>query len=217
MAIFVISIFSDSSEESVGTSIGRVILFDTIPTTVPATAPTANLPVIHDDTPLIPTDTPTISPIVPIIPSIAPTPDTPSPPTLRQILPAPPGLPRRPTVIVLPGMRVVPLPTHRLALRYSADYSSSDHFTSDDSSRDCPSDSLSETSSDSPCDPPTAISAGPSRKRRRIRDFDFVTDFEVSLEEGFVPYVPREIGLGVDVEDSYKPYIKPDIDPDVQA
>ncbi|GJW04289.1 hypothetical protein Tco_1563145 [Tanacetum coccineum] len=230
MAISVISIFSDSSEESVGTSIGRVILFDTIPTTVPATAPTANLPYT--------------SPFICIDSSDNDTPDIPSPPTLRQILPAPLGLPRRPTVIVLPGMRVGPLPTHRIALRYSADYSSSDHFTSDDSSRDCPSDSLSKTSSDSPCDSPTAISARPSRKRRRssttsvpvsspipralspirvdllpphkrIRDFDSVTVFKVSLEEGFVPYVPREIGLGVDVEDSYKPYIEPDIDPDV--
>ncbi|GJX78557.1 hypothetical protein Tco_0326706 [Tanacetum coccineum] len=43
------------------------------------------------------------------------------------------------------------------------------------------------------------------------------TDFEVSSEEGFVPYVPKEIGLGVDVENSYEPYTEPDIDPDVQA
>ncbi|GKB19343.1 hypothetical protein Tco_0853266, partial [Tanacetum coccineum] len=68
---FVISISSDSSKESVGTSTTRVILFSTIP--VPSTAPTSDLPIIHDDTPLIPTDTPTISPIVPTIPSIAPT------------------------------------------------------------------------------------------------------------------------------------------------
>ncbi|GJR41875.1 hypothetical protein Tco_1309978 [Tanacetum coccineum] len=139
--------------------------------------------------------------------------------------------------------RVGPLPIHRLALRYSADYSSSDHFTSDDSSRDYLSDSLSETSSDSqsdtsfdsssrhstlgyaisdsPCVSSNAISARPSRKRcrspttsvlvaspvrqalspvranllpprKRIRDFDSVTDFE-------------------------KPYTEPDIDPDVQT
>ncbi|GJW43128.1 putative reverse transcriptase domain-containing protein [Tanacetum coccineum] len=53
--------------------------------------------------------------------------------------------------------------------------------------------------------------------RKRIRDSDFVTDLEVSSEEGYVPYTPREIGLGVNVEDSYEPYTKPDIDPDVQA
>nr|GEW99345.1 reverse transcriptase domain-containing protein [Tanacetum cinerariifolium] len=81
------------------------------------------------------------------------------------------------------------LHTHRLALRYSADYSSSDHFTSDDTSQDNSSNSLSKTSSDShsntssdsslrhsssvylildsPCDLPTATFVGPSRKRCR--------------------------------------------------
>ncbi|GKG26680.1 hypothetical protein Tco_0402383, partial [Tanacetum coccineum] len=73
MANSVISISLDSSEESMGTSTARVILFGTIPTTVPATAPIVDLPVIHDDTPLIPTDKPTISPIIPTIPPIAPT------------------------------------------------------------------------------------------------------------------------------------------------
>ncbi|GJY98056.1 putative reverse transcriptase domain-containing protein [Tanacetum coccineum] len=48
--------------------------------------------------------------------------------------------------------RVMPLPTHRLDVRHSVDYSSSAHFTSDDSSRDSSSSSSSETSSDSPSD-----------------------------------------------------------------
>ncbi|GJX44398.1 hypothetical protein Tco_0261074 [Tanacetum coccineum] len=48
--------------------------------------------------------------------------------------------------------RVGPLLTPRLDLRYSVDYSSSDHFTSDDSSRDSSSSSSSETSSDSSSD-----------------------------------------------------------------
>ncbi|GJU88278.1 hypothetical protein Tco_1300701 [Tanacetum coccineum] len=198
--------------------------------------------------------------------SLSDTPDTPPSPPIRQILPLPPGLPRRPAVLVLPWQlipvgrpyrtqpngvhkmltakkRVGPLPTHRLFLgkgfpRYSLDYSSSDHFTLDDSSRDSLSDSPSETSSDShsdtssdsssrhsssgyaisdsPCDSPTTTYAGPSPKDR-IRDSDFVTDFEVSLEEGFVPYVPREVCLGVDVEDSYEPYTEPDVDSDNQA
>ncbi|GJV75908.1 hypothetical protein Tco_1507492 [Tanacetum coccineum] len=181
----------------------------------------------------------------------------PSPP-IRQILPAPPGLPRRTAILMLTARKSVgPLPTHQIALRYSADYSSSDHFTLDDSSRDSLSDSSSETSldshsdtssdsssrhsssgcpiSDSPCDLLTATSARPSRKRctspttsvpvalpvlgalplvctdllsphEIIRDFDPVTDFE-----------DREIGLGVDVEDSFEPYIEPDIDSNVQA
>ncbi|GJS86529.1 hypothetical protein Tco_0769165 [Tanacetum coccineum] len=45
--------------------------------------------------------------------------------------------------------RVGPLPTHRLAVRHSVDYSSSDHFSLDDSSSSSSSSSSSETSSDS--------------------------------------------------------------------
>ncbi|GJS88718.1 putative reverse transcriptase domain-containing protein [Tanacetum coccineum] len=44
--------------------------------------------------------------------------------------------------------KVGPLPTHHLAVRHSVDYSSLDHFASDDSSRDLSSSSSSETSSD---------------------------------------------------------------------
>ncbi|GJU79028.1 hypothetical protein Tco_1276098 [Tanacetum coccineum] len=44
--------------------------------------------------------------------------------------------------------RVGPLPTHRLAVRHSVDYSSSNHFSSDDSSLSL----SSKTSSDSPAD-----------------------------------------------------------------
>ncbi|GJR29910.1 hypothetical protein Tco_1106142 [Tanacetum coccineum] len=50
------------------------------------------------------------------------------------------------------GVTVRPLPTHRLVVRHSVDYSSSDHFTSYDSLRDSSSSSSSETSSDSPSD-----------------------------------------------------------------
>ncbi|GKE34276.1 hypothetical protein Tco_1453598, partial [Tanacetum coccineum] len=160
------------------------------------------------------------------------------------------------------------LHTHRLALRYSADYSLSDLFTSDDTSQVSLSDSSLETSSDShsdassdssskhtsscyaildsPCDSPTATSAGPSHKRcrsptslvpvdspirkalspvrvnlfplpKRIRDSDSVTDLEVSSEEGYVPCILREVGLGVDVEDSYEPYTKPNVNSDIQV
>ncbi|GKD34206.1 hypothetical protein Tco_1249715 [Tanacetum coccineum] len=73
MAISIISVSSDSSDESVGTSTSKVVLFGTIPTTVPATTPIADSPIIHDDIPLIPTETPTISPIVPTRPPVAPT------------------------------------------------------------------------------------------------------------------------------------------------
>ncbi|GKG42977.1 hypothetical protein Tco_0479661, partial [Tanacetum coccineum] len=47
-------------------------------------------------------------------------------------------------------------------------------------------------------------------------DSYLVTDFKVSSEEGYKPYVPREISLGVDVKDSYEPYTEPNIDHDVQ-
>ncbi|GKA07717.1 hypothetical protein Tco_0686941 [Tanacetum coccineum] len=42
-------------------------------------------------------------------------------------------------------------------------------------------------------------------------------DLEFSSEDGYEPYVPREVGLGVDIEDSYNPYTEPDIDSDIQA
>ncbi|GKD91859.1 hypothetical protein Tco_1371696 [Tanacetum coccineum] len=213
MAISTILISSDSSEESVGTPSGRVLWFGRIPTTVPATTPTIDPPVIHDDTSLIPTKTPTILPITSTIPPIAPathytspfihtdssdddtlnTPLSPTheippvevaPPT-RQISHAPFGVRRRRVTIVSLGQpipygrpyryhpngpvhmmtarkRVGPLPTYRLAMRHSIDYSLSDHFTSHDSSRDSPSDSSSETSSDSSSDALSDSSSGHS-------------------------------------------------------
>ncbi|GKC31397.1 hypothetical protein Tco_1038691, partial [Tanacetum coccineum] len=48
--------------------------------------------------------------------------------------------------------RVGPLPTHRLAVRHSVDYSYSDHFSLDDSLRDSSSSSSSKTSLDSSMD-----------------------------------------------------------------
>ncbi|GKF43913.1 hypothetical protein Tco_0130465 [Tanacetum coccineum] len=64
MAISVISVSSDSSEESVGTSIGRVILFGTIPnTTLSVTPPTTHI----DTTPIL-----TVSPTIPPSPDYTP-------------------------------------------------------------------------------------------------------------------------------------------------
>ncbi|GKC53536.1 hypothetical protein Tco_1076281, partial [Tanacetum coccineum] len=71
MAISVISISSDSSEDSVGTPAGRVILFGTIPTTIPDTTPMITPPATQTDTPVIPTETP-------IIPRHHSSPDLPS-------------------------------------------------------------------------------------------------------------------------------------------
>ncbi|GKA29355.1 hypothetical protein Tco_0715600 [Tanacetum coccineum] len=118
------------------------------------------------------------------------TPPTEISPSTHQILPAPPRLPHQPAILVLPGLSIpVGRPSVPSLTGYSADYSSSDHFTSDDSSRDSLSDSSLETSSDSHsdtssdsslrhsssdhpisyslCDSPTATSAGPYCKNCR--------------------------------------------------
>ncbi|GJX77836.1 putative reverse transcriptase domain-containing protein [Tanacetum coccineum] len=225
MAISVISVSSDSSEESVGTSTRRVILFGTIPTTIPDTTPFVIPPTTHIDTTPIPTVSPTIPPSpnytaaspeyspasdtefdpskdpssdhIPPLPATSPflssiddssnsdTPDTPSSPThgtpftettlFTQRSPVASGALRRRVMILALGQpiphgrpyhyhlngpvhmmtarkRVGPLPTHRLAVRHSVDYSSSDHFSLEDSLRDSSSSSSSKTSSDSSAD-----------------------------------------------------------------
>ncbi|GJT84162.1 hypothetical protein Tco_1058504 [Tanacetum coccineum] len=171
--------------------------------------------------------------------------------------------------------RVGPVPTHRLVVRHSVDYSSLDHFSSNNSSSDSSSSSLSETSSDSSADalsdsassrsssnhslPASPLgtrsshrlcllvssvhhsstiskrlshdssSASRSHKRSRLpvayvplssptlealsyaridilpspkrtRSPETATDLEDCSEDRFEPYVPREVGLGVDFE-----------------
>ncbi|GKB91773.1 hypothetical protein Tco_0964045 [Tanacetum coccineum] len=72
MAISVILISSDSSEDSVGTPARRVILFGTIPTTIPNTTPVITPPATQTDTPVIPTETPIIAPTIPPSPDYTP-------------------------------------------------------------------------------------------------------------------------------------------------
>ncbi|GJY02784.1 hypothetical protein Tco_0360936 [Tanacetum coccineum] len=72
MAISVISISSDSSEDSVGTPIGREILFGTISTTIPDTTPVVTPLTTQTDTPVIPTETPIIAPTIPPSPDYTP-------------------------------------------------------------------------------------------------------------------------------------------------
>ncbi|GKC23359.1 hypothetical protein Tco_1025509, partial [Tanacetum coccineum] len=79
MAIFVISVSSDLSEESVGTSTGRDILFGTIPTTIPDTTPSVIPPTTYIHTAPIPTVSPTIPPspdYTPASPDYSPASDT---------------------------------------------------------------------------------------------------------------------------------------------
>ncbi|GJU47270.1 hypothetical protein Tco_1204536 [Tanacetum coccineum] len=69
MVISIILVSSDSSEDSVGTPAGRVILFGTIPTTIPDTTPSVTLPTTYiDTTPIL-----TVSPIIPPSPDYTPT------------------------------------------------------------------------------------------------------------------------------------------------
>nr|GEX25077.1 reverse transcriptase domain-containing protein [Tanacetum cinerariifolium] len=72
MAMSVISISSDSSEDSMGTPVGRVILFDTIPTTIPDTTPVIAPPTTQTETLVIPTETPIIAPTIPPSPDYTP-------------------------------------------------------------------------------------------------------------------------------------------------
>nr|GEV57118.1 hypothetical protein [Tanacetum cinerariifolium] len=65
MAISVIPISSDSSEDSMGTPAGRVILFGIIPTTIPDTTPVIAPPTTQTDTTWIPTETLIIAPTIP--------------------------------------------------------------------------------------------------------------------------------------------------------
>ncbi|GKB39518.1 hypothetical protein Tco_0884460 [Tanacetum coccineum] len=207
MAFSVILISSDSSEESMRTSTARVILFDTIPTTIPPTTPTINLLVIHDETLLTPIISPTIPPVAPTIQytssfintdsSDSDTPDSPSSP-FRQILPTPPRLPRRPAVL-----SVGSLPTHRLASRYPSDSSSDSSLRHSSSGY-----AISETS----CDSPTLLLRG--HLARNVGPYQY--PYLHPSEDGYEPYVPIEVGLGVDVEDSYEPYTEPDINSDIQ-
>nr|GEV54564.1 putative reverse transcriptase domain-containing protein [Tanacetum cinerariifolium] len=167
MSISIILVSSYSSEESVGTSTGRVILFGTIPTTILDTTLSMTPPSTHINTTPIPIISSTIPPSPDYTPAsldYSPASDTESDQSesfRRQVMvlapgqPIPHGRPYRchlngPVHMMNARKRVGPLPTRRLTVRHSIDYSSSNHFASDDSSRDSSSSSSSETSLDSP-------------------------------------------------------------------
>nr|GEX66338.1 hypothetical protein [Tanacetum cinerariifolium] len=214
MAIFVISISLDSSEESVGAFTILVILFGTIPTTIPSIVPTV-------DSPTIPHIAPTIQYTSSFVCTDSSNSDT---------LGTPPSQDPYEVTVARWRSRVVarssPLlspiqdspPTHDSSQESSSDSSSKSslEFHSDTS----PDSSLRHSSSVPVASSiPRALSyvrfdLFPPRKR--IKDYDFVTDFDVSSKEGYVSYVPKQIGLAVDVRDSYEPYTEPDIDPDVK-
>nr|GEY85950.1 hypothetical protein [Tanacetum cinerariifolium] len=169
MAISVISISLDSSEGSVGAFTALVILFGTIPTTIPSIVPTV-------DSPTIPHIAPTIQYTSLFVYTDSSNSDTPGTPPSQD--------PYEVTVARLSRKRQSPTTLVHVAssIPRALSYVRFDLL------------------------PP----------RKRIKDYDFVTDFDVSSKEGYVPYVPKQIGLAVDVGDSYEPYTEPDIELDVK-
>ncbi|GJV85363.1 hypothetical protein Tco_1525261 [Tanacetum coccineum] len=230
MATSAIAISSDSLEESVGTSTARVILFSTIPTAIPTTIPVVDPPVIFT--------LPYISPFLYTVSSDSDTSERPPSQDPYEVTVArwrsrPNGVYKMLTA----RKRVRAPPVGRLASRYPPGHSSSNHFLSDDSSSDSPSDSLSGYSSDtssghsipdSPFDTSAAISTGPYRKRCR----SFTTSAPITTPvsgalslvhadllpprkriRGFISPTDFEVSL----EESYEPYAEPDINSYVQA
>ncbi|GJX16029.1 reverse transcriptase domain-containing protein [Tanacetum coccineum] len=176
MAILVISVSSDLSEDSMGIPAGRVILFDTIPTTICDTTPVITPPTTQIDTTSDPFEDPSsdhIPPLPAVSPFLSSTHDT----TYSDTPPSPTH--GTPFIEITSSTQRSPL-----AVRHPVDHSSSHYFSPDDSAQDYSSDSSLEVSSDfhsdassdsssrhslsdhsSPVLPST--SAGPSRKRRR--------------------------------------------------
>nr|GFB46338.1 hypothetical protein [Tanacetum cinerariifolium] len=191
MAISVISISSDSSEDSTGTPAGRVILFGTIPTTILDTTPVIAPPTTQTDTTVIPTETPIIAPTIrpsldytPASPNYSPASEAESdpyedpslghiPPLLARL----PVIPRRRVMILAPGQ---PIP-HGRPYRYHPNWPVH-MMTARKRVRSLPiqqlfvrhyvdcssSDSSSRHSSSDHSSPDLpSTSARPSRKRRR--------------------------------------------------
>ncbi|GKB17915.1 hypothetical protein Tco_0851838 [Tanacetum coccineum] len=130
IAISVISVSSDSSEDSVGTPVGRVILFGTIP--IPDTTPVITPPTTQTDTTSDPSEDP-LSDHIPLLPAILPflsstndttdgdTPDIPPSSThgmpftkITSSTQRSPIIPRRRVMILAPGQ---PIP-HGRPYRY---------------------------------------------------------------------------------------------------
>ncbi|GKE27529.1 hypothetical protein Tco_1442913 [Tanacetum coccineum] len=234
-----------------------------IPTTISPTTPTIDLLVIHDDTLL----TPTISPTIPTIPPVAPTIQYTSPfmDTNSSNCDTPDSPPSQdPYETVVAWWRSRPIPIGRpyrtqpdggtYDVDYQEEYSPDDSSTTASARPSCkrcrsPTSSVPAVFPICEALSPVRTDLSPLPKRIRdsnkdqkhlirgswliketkdkhytsftkivrLTDLDLVTDLEVSLEEGYEPYVPREVGFRVDFEDSYEPYTEPDIDSNIQA
>ncbi|GJU76200.1 putative reverse transcriptase domain-containing protein [Tanacetum coccineum] len=146
MAISVISVSSDSSEDIVGTPAGRVILFGTIPTTIPDTTLVITSPTTQTDTTLIPTEIPIITHNIPQLPAISPFLSSADDTTDSDTLDTPPS-PTHGTPFTETTLSTQRSPTTSGALRRRDDSSSSSSLeTSSDSTVDALFDSASSHS-----------------------------------------------------------------------
>nr|GEV63980.1 hypothetical protein [Tanacetum cinerariifolium] len=220
MAILVILVSSDSFEDSVGAPVRRVILFGTIPTTIPDTTPVIAPPTTQTDTTVIPTDTPIIAPTIPPSPDYTPASPDYSPasetesdpfedPSSGHIPPLPirsPIIPRRRVMILAPGQ---PIPRGR-PYRYHPNGSihmmtvrkrvgplpvqqlAMRHFVNHSSSDSSSRHSLSDHSSPDLL----STSAGPSRKRRRSPMTSVPAFLELYLMSVLIPSPKRVKDIG---------------------
>nr|GEX12847.1 hypothetical protein [Tanacetum cinerariifolium] len=202
--------------ESVGMSTARVILFGTIPNAISATVPIVDPPVVST---------------LPHTSSFLYT-DSFDSDTSERPLSQDPYEPNGVRKMLTTRKSVGPLPSHRVALRYSESHSPLDHLSLDDSSSDTSSSSSSGYSGrslpDSSFDTPTVIFAGPSRERCKspIASVSLATPIPGALSStrtGLLP--PRKRVRGSiyafdrdgSTESSYETHTDPDIDFDVQA
>nr|GEW01944.1 hypothetical protein [Tanacetum cinerariifolium] len=142
-----------------GTPVGRVILFGTIPTTIPDTTPVITLPTTQTHTTVIPTDTPIIAPTIP------PSPDyTPASPYYSPISETESDPSEDPSSGHIP-----PLPDFSPFLSSDDDTTNSDTpDTPPSPTHDIPFTEITSSTKRSPIIPRRRTSStGPSRKRRR--------------------------------------------------
>ncbi|GJY72180.1 hypothetical protein Tco_0475883, partial [Tanacetum coccineum] len=189
LAISVISISLDSSDESVGSSTCRIILFGTIPAEIP-------------------TETHVIPPAAPdrVAASSSP-PSSPThdfPPAVCQLVLAPSDVPRRPAILVIPDS----------SSDYSSGHSFQDSsFLSEDSPFDAPT-TISVGPSRKRCRSPAALvplattalgALSPVRADllppcKRIRGSVIASDYDDSTEGSYEAYTDPDIDFDVQVD-----------------
>nr|GEY88029.1 reverse transcriptase domain-containing protein [Tanacetum cinerariifolium] len=209
MAISIILVSSDSTEESIGTSTGRVILFGTIPTTILDTTLSTIPPSTHVDTKLIPIGISTIpsSPdYTPASPDYAPTSsdyssasdtesdltEDPSPDHIPPLPATSPFLSLTDDSLDIDIRDTPPSPTHGRPSHESS-FASPSHKR-----RRSPAVSIPLSSRI-----PRVLSyehADHLPSPKRIRSSKLVTDLEVSLVDGFEPYAVDQDEVGTDVK-----------------